>query len=190
MIPAQNIGGARKKMKKISNKLIGGLMVLMLVAIIGVVIVSAGDDETNEDTIDIEPYFGCGRMFGTPPFFSELTEEQQEELNDIRENLREDGATPSEIREAIQIKLDEYGILDAQLDNAIERAEQQLEILNRKKDLREQGYSWEEIDQIIQDEFDLNFIDASGHDMMFHHHGPYGRWNRFGDSEPNEDTDL
>ena len=60
-----------------------------------------------------------------------------------------------EINEAITEKLDEWGILDNRLDDAIEQTEMRLEILNRQKELREQGYSWDEINDLIQEEYGL-----------------------------------
>ena len=52
------------------------------------------------------------------------------------------------------------------LEKQIERTEQRLEILIRQKELREEGYEWEDIQQIIQDEFELEFP-AEGHGMRF-----------------------
>jgi len=45
--------------------------------------------------------------------------------------FRDQNATPEEIQTAIQEKLDEYGVLDTQLDNEIAQTEQRLIILNR-----------------------------------------------------------
>ena len=72
--------------------------------------------------------------------------------------LREQNATRNEIQTAIQEKLDEFGVLDTQLDNEIEQTQQRLTILNRQKELRDEGYSWDEINTIIQEEFDLENI--------------------------------
>ncbi|MFH1101047.1 MAG: hypothetical protein V1726_03315 [Methanobacteriota archaeon] len=158
-------------MKKISKKLIGSLMVGMMIATIGVVFVSAQTDKTN-GTMTQQPVFrGERRMFGQQPFFSDLTEEQQVEIDALREELKDQGATPEEIRAAIQEKLDEYGIFDQRLDNEIIQTQQHLTILNREKELRDQGYSWDEIQQTIQDEFGISVPVGNGHGMFGHDFG-------------------
>ena len=43
-------------------------------------------------------------------FTSNLTEEQLTELKELMQSLKESGANSSEIRKAIQDKLDEYGV--------------------------------------------------------------------------------
>jgi len=146
-------------MKKASKKLFGGFIVILLVATIGAIFASAeSDDETEIDTP--EPFNGGFRdpgfmHIGERYLFYELTDEQEEEIIQLKETMIADGATFEEIQEAITEKLDEWGILDNRLDDAIEQAEKRLEILNRQKELREQGYSWEEINDIIQEEYDL-----------------------------------
>lgn len=162
-------------MKKISNKkIIGGFLGVMLIATIGVAIVTAESDDSNEEQQNAIP-FSKDKMFGQPPLLSELSEEQQEEIQNLIESLREKGATPEDIRNEINTKLDEYGIFDERLDNEIKNTEQRLEILNREKELRQQGYSWEEIQDIIQDEFNLEFpTPGTQMEMQRHgfHHGP------------------
>ena len=173
--------------KSTGKKLLGSFMVVMLVAVVGAVITTA---ETDEDSSDAETqqdtFFGRCDRGGHMPFFSELTDEQKEEIEVLRESLEEEGASAEEIQTAIQEKLEEFGVnfelpelmdeeLDERLDTAIERTEQQLDILNRKKELREDGYSWEEIEDIIQEEFDLSFPVGGGQGMMKgpgFHHGP------------------
>jgi len=168
-------------MKKSSKKFVGGLMVVMTISTIGVILVSAQSIESDIQDIYQKPFEGRWKMCRPEPFkFNEtrvgpfsynLTEEQQTEINEIMENLRESGANCSEIRAAIQEKLDEYGIFDVQLDNAIQQTQQRLEILNRKKELRNQGYNWDEINQKILDEFGVEALTGEGYGMMFRHGG-------------------
>ena len=158
-------------MKKTSKKIVGGLMVVMFIATIGAVIASAVDVETNEDDARQTTFWGRQPMCGEPPFIAELTVEQREELDYLLTSLKEEGATPPEIHDAVQQKLAEFGIevstLDEKLDIQIERTEQRLEILNRKDELREQGYTWEEIKDIIQEEYDLDLPEGIGYGMNF-----------------------
>ena len=167
-------------MKTTIKKFVGGLMVVMIIATIGVIITSAQTDETNSDDIYQKPFEDKQQLCEKPfmlneirigPFFYNLTEEQKTELKELIQNLKESGANSSEIRNAIQDKLDEYGVLDEQLDNAIEETELRLNILNREKELREQGHSWDEIKQIIQDEFEFEAPVGEYHGMMFRHGG-------------------
>jgi hypothetical protein len=160
----KNYGG-QKQMKKASKKLLGGFIVVILVATIGAIFASAqSDDETETDTP--EKFNGCFRdpgfmHIGSRNLFYELTDEQEEEIVQLKESMIADGATFEEIREALMQKLDEWEIFDNRLDNAIEQTEKRLEILNRQKELRDQGYSWEEISEIIQEEYDLeSFTDS------------------------------
>jgi hypothetical protein len=146
--------------KPIHKRIIGGLTAVLLVATIGAVLVNAQTDDTNKENSIDAPYFEQrSSQCGEPPFMGELTVEQRQEIDAITAGLQEEGATSIEIREAVQEKLQEFGIevptLDELLDNTIERTEQRLEILNRKKELRGEGYSWEDISDIIQEEFDL-----------------------------------
>jgi hypothetical protein len=142
-------------MKKTSKKLFGGFMIAMLIATIGAVIASAATVETSEDDTEQTLFWSRRPMFGPGPFYSELTDEQREDL-----------------QATIQQKFEEYGIemptRDEILEKQIERAEKRLEILNRQKELREEGYEWEEIHEIIQDEFELDFP-AEGQHMQFKH---------------------
>jgi DNA-binding transcriptional MerR regulator len=120
------------------------------------------------------------------PFASELTDAQKTELKGLMTNLRNQNATPEEIRTAIQEKLDEFGVLDTQLDNEIAQTEQRLSILNRQKELRNDGFSWDEIRNIIEDEFDLQNTTGVNQDIMFEHghgHGPCGDLRGFNSSE-------
>ena len=109
-------------MEKTTKKIVGGLMIAMLIAMIGAVIVSAETDETDDSENWHMPFNGREKMEGKQPFNNELTEEQQEEIEELITSLTEEGATCDEIREAIHNKLDEMGILDERLDKAIEKA--------------------------------------------------------------------
>ena len=45
-----------------------------------------------------------------PPWMSQLTDEQKQEIQQLMDSLRQSGATPQEIRDAINAKLQECGI--------------------------------------------------------------------------------
>ena len=171
-------------MKTTHKKLVGGLLVGLLLATISAAFATGQTDDTTEDetsdtTTNMSPRMPCGErpgMIGLGPFASELTDEQQTELEELMATLREQNATPDEIRIAIQEKLDEFGVLDMQLDNEIAQTEQRLTILNRQKELRNEGYSWDEMRTIIEDEFGLDNATGVGWDMMGGHgfgHGPH-----------------
>jgi len=187
-----------EKMKTTHKKLVGGLLVGLLIATVGAAFATGQTDDTTDDAIDNEPPqmpFGgrygmirpgnnttseppqmpFGNMIG--PYASELTDAQQTELEELITNLREQNASFDEIRTAIQEKLDEFGVLDTQLDNEIAQTEQRLTILNRQKELRNEGYSWDEINTIIEDEFGLGNTTSVGWNMMDGPacgHGPCG----------------
>ena len=168
-------------MEKTSKKLVGGFMVVMLIATIGAVIASA----TSEDDAGQTTFWERRQMDRSEPFASDLTKEQKAEIQEILSSMKEDEAKPSEIRAAIEEKLEEWGIepqipelneeeLDERLDNAIECTEKRLEILQRTKELRELGYSYEETQEIIQGEFGLETPVGEGQGMMFGHDFRYG----------------
>jgi len=168
-------------MKITSKKIVGGLLAGIMIAAVGVVFATAQDDGTSDDTIPQENFWNMHHMkehglFNNNStehgfFFYDLTDEQQTEIDEIITNLRDQGATPSEIQAAIQEKLDEFGVLDQRLENEINQTENRLQILNREKELREKGYSWDEIKTIIQDEFGIdNNIPFDGHGMMMNRH--------------------
>ena len=132
-------------MKTTRKKLIGGLLIGLLVATVGAAFATGQtDDITDESTNNESPQMSFGgrhgiigpgntttseplqMLFGNMigPYASELTEEQQTELEELLTSLREQNASFDEIRTAIQGKLDEFGVLDIQLDNEIAQTEQ------------------------------------------------------------------
>ncbi len=174
-----------EKMKNTHKKLIGGLLVGMLIATIGAALATGQTDETTEnessDTTDYTPpqfpYRERQGLMGIGPCGSELTDEQQTELEELLSNLRDQNATAYEIRTAIQEKLDEFGVFDTRLDNEIAQTEQRLTVLNRQKELRDEGYTWDEINSIIEEEFSLENATGMGWNKMDGHgfrHGPCG----------------
>ncbi len=104
--------------------------------------------------IDI-PEPGEGRR--TPPFWDDLTEEQRETLQDMISEMREDGATREEIREAVHEQLTEWGIelpepgrrTPPYWDDLTE--EQQNEIRELINEMREDGATREEIRDAVHD---------------------------------------
>jgi hypothetical protein len=158
-------------MKNKSKKLVGGFIVALLIATIGAIIVSAETKDISEDETSNKFFWGFGgvrdREISKGNLFYELTDEQEEEILQLKQTMIDENATCEEIQEAVMQKLDEWGILDNRLDNAIEQTELRLEILNRQKELRAQGYSWEEINDIIQDEYDLGSFTGYGPGMDF-----------------------
>lgn len=163
----------KTKMEKTSKKLIGALLVVLITAAIGTVIAIAETGNTTEDESSNKFFWNFGSKghmeISKGNLFYELTDEQEEEeeLLQLKQTMIDEGATCEEIQEAVMEKLDEWGILDKRLDEAIEKTELRLEILNRQKELREQGYSWEEISSLIQEEFDLE--ETFGEGKMFGH---------------------
>jgi Spy/CpxP family protein refolding chaperone len=171
-------------MKTTHKKLIGGLLVCLLIATVGAALATGQTDEKTSNTTDKtitdttpeRPAGGHQGMMGFGMVRYNLTDEQRTELEDLMTSLREQNATPDEMRTAIQEKLDEFGVLDTQLDNEIAQTEQRLTILYRQKELRNEGYSWDEINGIIEDEFGLQNATGTGWDIMGGHggfgHGP------------------
>ena len=185
-------------MRTAHKKLIGGLLAGLLVATIGAALATgqtddATDDTSNESTpttpIDVPFRDHCGMMgFGMCGY--DLTDEQQTELEELMTSLREQNATPDEMRTAIQEKLDEFGVLDTQLDNEIAQAEERLTILNREKELRDEGYSWDEITSILEEEFGLDNAIGFQMGMMGPHGGPGHEFHgEFQDFTPPEESD-
>ena len=141
IIQRKSIGHAMMEVTK-TNKKIGLILVsvLALSAISGGIILTtyAFDDE------------GC-RPF-KQPFFGDLTDAQKEEITTTMNELRENGASREEIREAITAKLTEWGIevpednphpMPRWLQNLTE--EQKAELQNLMDELKEKGASHEEI---------------------------------------------
>ncbi len=164
-------------MKTTHKKLIGGLLVGLLLATVGAALATGQKNNITKEMTPQIPLWNTHGMNRFGSFAYNLTDAQQAELEDLITSLRDQNATPAEIRTAIQEKLDEFGVLDAQLDNEIAQTQQRLTILNRQKELRNEGYNWDEIRNIIIDEFDLQNTSGIGQDMMFEHGfkcGPYG----------------
>jgi hypothetical protein len=159
--------------------LFGVLVAVSVVVILGALFASAQMKSTNQNTTSGWPFWGrspsgesksfCMNNTTRPiprweqqskgwpyPFYSGLTAEQKQELNDTIANLRQQNVTPQEIRATIQEKLDEFGVFDIQLDSTINRTQLRLTILNREKELRTQGYNWSQINTMIQQEFGQN----------------------------------
>ncbi|HVQ01268.1 MAG TPA: hypothetical protein VMT57_07120 [Candidatus Thermoplasmatota archaeon] len=176
-------------MKNTHKKLVGGLLICVLLTSIAAAFATAQNDTTTTTTDSQPPQlpFG-GRPVGNAtgnmttgacppmpmgfmigPYSSLLTDEQRIELEDLMTSLREQNATPDEMRTAIQEKLDEFGVLDTQLDNEINQTEQRVTILTREKELRDEGYSWDEITKTIADEFGSENATGIGWDMMCGH---------------------
>jgi hypothetical protein len=156
-------------MKTTHKKLVGGLLVGLLVTTVGVAFATGQTNTIKKDAPPQTPLWGTRGMNRFGPFAYNLTDAQRTELTGLITSLRDQNATPAEIRTAIQEKLDEFGVLDAQLDNEIAQTQQRLTILNRQKELRNEGYNWDEIRNIIIDEFDLQNTSSIGQDMMFEH---------------------
>ena len=170
-------------MKTTHKKIAGGLLVCVLIATIGAAVATGqtngttpvmpekdyqkmtwnGDNQTNTTRPFGRNHQG---MMGFGMFGYNLTTEQQTELKQLMTSLREQNATPDEMRTAIQEKLDEFGVLDTRLDNEIAQTEERLTILNREKELRNEGYSWNNITSIIEDEFGLENTTGFALDIM------------------------
>ena len=157
------------------KKLFGSFLIATLIATVGAVIVSAQTDTINEAEGLSKPLWWERPMREEIPFFSDLTEEQRNEINQLKEEMKSEGSTPEEIRTAIQEKLESYGIefpnldesLDERLDNEIEKTEERLEILYRTKELRNEEKTWEEINETIQGEYGLESPMGNCHGHMF-----------------------
>jgi DNA-binding transcriptional regulator YhcF (GntR family) len=153
-------------MKKTTTlKILSSLMVILLIGTIGAAMVSAEDTTNNLET-EQKDFENCPKGMRPPPFLDELTDDQQEELKNLVETLKEEGATREEIHTAIQEKLEEWDITiepptltdeerDEILAKKIEKTEQRLEIMNRVQELRDQGYDYEDIKDIIKEEYDI-----------------------------------
>ena len=185
-------------MKTTHKKLVGGLLIGVLLTSIAAAFATAQDDNTTTATTAVQPPqlpFGgrpCGNETGNMtigdrqhtstgtmigPYSSLLTDEQRTELEDLLTSLKEQNASFNETKTAILEKLDEFGVLDTQLDSEITQTEQRLTVLNREKELRDEGYSWDEITTVIADEFGSENATGIGWDTMDGHgfgHGPHG----------------
>ena len=158
--------------KATQKKILGGTLIVLFLSILGAVLVTAELDDAEDVPDDSTnfPDFRFGRLnCRQEPYMSELTEEQQEEINNLRQSLTEENATQEEIREAINDLLTEFGIelpdRDDILDDQIERTIEKLELLELQKQLREEGNTWEEIEDILAEEYDFD-LSLNHHDMM------------------------
>jgi hypothetical protein len=161
----------------IRKKIIGGIAIVMMVATIGAVFATAQTNGANQSGTAQHTFRDRVPMNGLRPCGYNLTADQQAELEALMTTLQNENATPQQIRQAIQTKLEEYGVYDIQLNNDITQTEQRLTILNREKELRTQGYNWTEIHTMIQQEF--NLTNPTGYDqgmMVGHRFGrmPHG----------------
>ncbi len=184
--------------------IVGGLLAVLLVGTVSAVYTTAQDSTTTPTKDAQQPSMrngtapcpaNCSRMPGQhgfrqgpfsgfiPPGIT-LTQEQRDELNTTIATLRQQNATPQEIRTAIQAKLDEFGVYDAQLNSTIANTEQRLTILNREKELRSQGYNWTTIDTMIAQEFGQNAT-ATGDQWMTPDHASWREEPR-GGCRPNQ----
>jgi len=164
-----------------TKKLAGGLIFAVLLATIGAVLVTADTGNDADETENWHMPFEGRSRFGKEGFISDLTMDQQEEIDELITKLNEEGTTPEEIHEAVFNLIDSWGLIDEKLDNAIARTEERLEILYRKAELRDEGYSWEEIEDILPEEYDLDSLMPQPHGMR----GMGGRMGRFGGGELN-----
>jgi predicted nuclease with TOPRIM domain len=144
-------------MKKPTTKIVGGLMVAILLTTIGAVLVGAETGYAGETEDWHLLLHHREKISGYKGFNPELSNDQQAEIDELISSLIKENASCDEIKEAIFAKLDEMGILDEKLDNAIQETEQRLKILERENELRDQGYSWGEISETIKEEFDLEY---------------------------------
>ena len=78
---------------------------------------SGANPEETRDAVDaklqewgIEVPVQDGQQRPEPPWMSQLTDEQKVELQQLVESLRDSGATPQEIRDAVNAKLQEWSI--------------------------------------------------------------------------------
>ncbi len=160
---------------KISKKIIGGLIVVSILATLGAVLVSADISENDEDNNWPFNFRAKQSMIEKHPFFSELTEEQIEEIKEIKVTMEEEGETPEEIKEAIKLQLESYGIeiptIEERLGNAIANTEKRLDVLEYVKELLvyNPDLSREDIRDLIEEEFDLEFPEFNEGGMNFRH---------------------
>jgi hypothetical protein len=175
----------------------GGLLAILLVGSLGVVYTTA-QTTTNQTQDSLQPAHhnttkpmhdnkstmlphdhGRNSLRGCIPPGINLTTEQLQELNETIASLTQKNATAQQIQTAIRVKLDEFGVFDAQLNASINQTELRLKILQREQALREQGYNWTQIDSMIASEFGTNATGPMDHGMMtdqgFGCDGPRGR---------------
>lgn len=166
-----------QNMKTTHKKLAAGLLIGTLIASIGATFATGALDDPTINTSVLPPTNTTQGMYGIGPFASNLTDEQQTEIWSLITSLRDENATPEEMKVAIQNKLNEFSVLDTWLSSEITQTEKKLAILSRQKELRDEGYSWADIRNITQDEFDLQNMTGLDLGLMNDagfHHGPRG----------------
>jgi hypothetical protein len=157
-------------MKKTSKNIAGGILAVMLIGTIGAVVASAH-----------------------PGVFSELTDDQKEEIYDLKQELKDAGATREEIKETMRAQLEEYGVelptREEILEKQIEHTKQKLEILERTKELIQENpdITKEEIREIIEEEFDID-LPENGKGMKYRNKGRCGPYGPKG-FKPSEETE-
>ena len=112
-------------MKTKSKKLVGGLLVGMLIATIGAAFATGQTIGTTNDTsANTSPttLVGYGTIQGLESSGPELTDEQQTEIDALVKTLIDKNASPEEVEKAIQEKLIEFGIWDANAGVAVSTA--------------------------------------------------------------------
>ena len=182
--------------KATTKKIIGGFLIVLLVATIGAVIASADTDDSDGNEGWKFPFWGKRNMHIGIPFKSELTDEQIEELKELKENLEAEGKNPEEIREAIKEQLELYGIefptIEERLDNAIANTEQRLEVLEYIKGLiiENPDLTREEIRDLVQEEFDLDLPEGFGCGMRFRQGFRCGYYAGSRDFSNNGDSEI
>jgi len=168
---------------KKSKKIIGGLIVASILATIGAVLVSADINENNENKNWFFNFRGKQSMNEIHPFFSELTEEQREEIKEIKETMEEEGKTSKEIREAIKLQLEAYGIeiptIEERIDNVIANTGKRLEVLEYIMEILAENpeLTREEIRNFVEEEFDIE-LPESGEKCVNVRHGFRGRHSK------------
>ncbi|MBD3181983.1 hypothetical protein GF312_06815 [Candidatus Poribacteria bacterium] len=111
-----------------------------------------------EEGVEITPclFIGRGRIKATVPLhsLSLLTKEQRDEVRMMVLEMREDGATRSEIREAVVQKMEEFGIEFPLTE------EQREEIREMVKTMREDGATLQEIRNAVKEKLDEYDVEA------------------------------
>jgi len=111
-------------MKTTHKKLVGGLLFGVLIACIGTPFAVGQTNDISENTSPTI-LFGTAEIQGTnglASFGPGLTDEQQTEIDTLVKTLSDKNASPEEIEKAIQEKLIEFGVWDANAGVAVSTA--------------------------------------------------------------------